>query len=75
MLRKGLDKYVSKFPFLKEINPWNIDNGYNIQKYTEGEGYYIMHCEHEYPNLDRIMAWMIYFNEFCDFTSFVQFNT
>ena len=62
-LRKGLDKYVSKFPFLKEINPWNIDNGYNIQKYTEGEGYFSIHCEHNAPyNTNRLLAWMFYLN-------------
>ena len=59
----GVEKYKEKYPMLSEMSLWNVAQGYNIQKYTEGEGYYIMHCEHEYPNLDRIMAWMIYLND------------
>ena len=59
----GVEKYKEKYPMLSEMSVWNVGQDYNIQKYTEGEGYYVMHCEHEHPNLDRIMAWMIYLND------------
>ena len=62
-LTKGVDKYVKKFPFLTKIDYWNLSTDYNIQKYIEDEGYYEMHCEHNIPHTNRILAWMIYLND------------
>ena len=52
-----------KYPMLEDLSLWNVGPDYNIQKYIEGEGYYIMHCEHDVPDLNRIMAWMFYLND------------
>ena len=62
-LRIGLKKYTEKYPMLEDLSLWNVGPDYNIQKYTEGEGYYVMHCEHDVPDLNRIMAWMFYLND------------
>ena len=66
-LVKCVDKYVDKYFFMKDYYSFNFTNGYNIQYYGEGEGYFGLHCEHrpDYRgiNMDRMMAWMIYLND------------
>ena len=59
----GKNKYKKKFPFLDEVYYWKIDKGYNIQKYTENQGYHSRHAEVCGPlNSNRMLVWMIYLN-------------
>ena len=58
---QNIRKYKKTFPFLDEIFQWDIENGYNIQKFDEGQGYYAMHCENPGDN-QRMLVWMIYLN-------------
>jgi len=65
-LVKGLQLYSGKYEFMtKGMSSWNICNGYNIQYYDEGQGYKVLHCEHEnhVRSAYRVLAWMFYIND------------
>ena len=63
-LEKGLDSYMLEHSELDNIQNFVLE-GYNIQRYLPGEGFYNWHCENPgYPNsIDRVLAWMIYLND------------
>ena len=61
-LNIGIKKYINTFPFLEEIERWDVSNVYNIQRFNEGQGYYKMHCEYNALDNNRVLAWMIYLN-------------
>ena len=71
-LNKGIVKYKKKFPFLEELNIWEMDDAFNIQKFDgKEEGYFVRHCENDgienpYNNTIhghcRMLVWMIYLN-------------
>ena len=53
-----------KYTFLEwGVSHWNLYDDYNIQHYTDGEGYFTMHCEHSINSPCRMLAWMIYLND------------
>jgi hypothetical protein len=56
------EKYKKKYPFLMETHIWNVDDEYNIQKFSDGGGYYSIHCEVSPQKSKRILVWMIYLN-------------
>lgn len=74
-LDECIDHFADKYAILNSISMWDVSNGYNIQKYIEGEGYYTLHCEHERVVPLRIMAWMIYLNDAECGTEFPYLNT
>ena len=53
--------YIKTFPYLDMIESWQVDMGYNLQKYNPGQGFRSIHCENGGLNR-RMMAWMIYLN-------------
>ena len=66
--------YKIAFPFLNKISPWKLHNWYNLQYYSEGQGYSALHSEHdsvytcEHKKIhkiaaDRMLVWMIYLND------------
>lgn len=63
-LTKGLDSYITEYPDLANVQKFVLE-GYNIQRYLPGEGFFNWHCENAgYANGgDRILAWMIYLND------------
>lgn len=63
-LTKGLDSYVIEHPDLANVQQFVLE-GYNIQRYLPGEGFFNWHCENPgYTNGgDRILAWMVYLND------------
>jgi hypothetical protein len=63
-LEKGLDSYILEHPALDKIQKFDLE-GYNIQRYLPGEGFFNWHCENSgYPGgNDRVLAWMIYLND------------
>ena len=71
------EDYMKKHPQLSIINEWDINDGYNLQKYNPGQGYHISHCENVGDlSLLRVLAWMIYLNTVNDEggTSFDNYN-
>ena len=70
------DNIKRDYPFLiDQCNRWRICSNYNIQYYSDGEGYYSLHNEHSYTNPYRMMAWMIYLNDAESGTEFPYQNT
>ena len=81
LLHSGMVEYGEKHSFLgrRYLEGWDIDDGFNIQKYDPGHyydshcdvEYYMGHCEHGLgPNelednltLRRMLAWMFYLND------------
>jgi hypothetical protein len=63
-LEKGLDSYMLEHPALDSIQKFDLE-GYNIQRYLPGEGFYNWHCENPgYPDsANRVLAFMIYLND------------
>ena len=63
-LKIGLDEYIKKFPMLDDLQMFVLE-GYNIQRYLPGEGFYNWHCENSgyTSGGDRVLAWMIYLND------------
>ena len=71
IIRDALCKYTpvyrKSYPSVDNIDPWNVCNIYNIQKYDPGDGYHALHCENcNEATLHRVMAWMIYLNTVTD---------
>lgn len=60
----ALDEYKDIHPILDKIQKFALE-GYNIQRYLPGEGFYNWHCENSGYKLggDRVLAWMIYLND------------
>ena len=64
-LRDCTDEYVRKFPYCNEYGPWGLVEGFNIQWYKPGEGFYNWHterCNASLPHNDRHLVWMTYLN-------------
>jgi hypothetical protein len=63
-LQKGLDEYMIEHTALEHIQQFDLE-GYNIQRYLPGEGFYNWHCENSGYTLggDRVLAWMFYLND------------
>ena len=64
-LSYGLSQYKKKYPFIDNgINGWNMEDGFNIQKFDgKEEGYFAQHCEADsLITCNRILVWMIYLN-------------
>ena len=65
-LNYGLSQYKQKYPFIDNgIDAWNIEDGFNIQKFDgKEEGYFAQHCEAgALRTCNRILVWMIYLND------------
>ena len=62
-LNTAAKKFISTYDILNKISPWRLECSYNIQKYTDDEGYFSLHCEQEIITSYRILAWMIYLND------------
>ncbi len=59
--------YRESYPCVDNIDPWNVCNVYNLQKYNPGDGYYNLHCENcNAATQERVLAWMIYLNTVTD---------
>jgi len=66
-LDKGTRSYRESYPCVDIIDPWNVCDVYNIQKYDPGDGYHALHCEScNAATVQRVMAWMIYLNTVTD---------
>ena len=63
-LHECTEKYKKKFPLLiNNIGGWKCVPSYNIQRFTEGQGYHHIHCEAStIDSSNRILVWMIYLN-------------
>ena len=64
-LNECIKQYDRTYPFLSRLSQWILSPGYNIQRYHDGQGYFVLHSEHESngESIARIMAWMIYLND------------
>ena len=69
-----VDDYVNKYPQLRTMFNWSLENEWNVQKYVDGEGYYKSHCEHGPTCPYRIFVWMIYLNDAKCGTEFVTYD-
>lgn len=66
-LNDGLDEYIEKFEVLNHMNQFQLTT-FNMQRYTQGEGFYGWHCERngQKEYLNRMLVWMIYLNDVKD---------
>lgn len=62
-LNDGFFEYEKRYPILKEISAWNVDEMYNIQKYNPEGGFKLLHCENSSAATSRrVLVWMFYLN-------------
>ena len=63
-IKEHIEKYKEENPELNLLNKWVIRDNYNLQKYSPGGGYHILHCENYNTGKHRtnILAWMYYLN-------------
>ena len=63
-IKEHIEKYKEENPELNLLNKWVIRDNYNLQKYSPGGGYHILHCENYNTGNHRtnILAWMYYLN-------------
>ena len=75
-LRKCVQLYKKKYPLLDIcLSPWYLNNHYHLQKFEEGEGYFVKHCETAHPSVaSRVLVWMIYLNNATCGTRFYHQN-
>lgn len=67
---KYLSLYKEKYPLLANLTTWQLESYYHIQKFSPGEGYYAIHCEHESSSANRIIVWLLYLNDASSGTKF-----
>ena len=66
-----LEHYKKRYPAIDDLEKWGISPSYCIQKYGDGDGYFMEHCEHGAVFPKRILAWMVYLNNAKCGTKFV----
>ena len=68
-LRGVAANYMKKFPASKDVSPWGIKEGINIQYYKPGEAFHAYHTERmsaKIPVYARHLAFMTYLNDVTD---------
>ena len=76
-IKQSMEKYKKQFPAVDEyLCDWEIDIGYNFQKYeAEDDGYKMWHCEQSGGRASqRILAWMFYVNDAECGTEFMDYG-
>ena len=62
-LRKCISLYTKKHPQMNNIDFWQVDPYYNLQKYEPGQAFHKTHCENASKvTSHRVLAWMYYLN-------------
>ena len=62
-LTKCISLYTKKHPQMNNIDYWEVDSFYNLQKYNPGQCFSSTHCENASKvTSHRILAWMYYLN-------------
>ncbi len=63
-IKEHIEKYKKENPELNLLDKWVIRDNYNLQKYSPGGGYHVLHCENYNTGKHRtnILAWMYYLN-------------
>jgi hypothetical protein len=65
-LQFEIDNYVERYEPLENMSKF-VREGYNMQKYEPGEGFYEWHCERAHiGTLPRMLVWMVYLNDVDD---------
>lgn len=64
----GTKEYMKKYPaIVGHLASWNVENGFNLQKYNPKCAYFVPHCEHSsITHGHRMLVWMIYLNTVTD---------
>jgi prolyl 4-hydroxylase len=63
-LQKCLEQYMKKYPMVNSLDPFNIIEDFNIQKYSIDGGFKAWHCERSGKGtLARILTFMTYMND------------
>ena len=68
VLELGRKDYFQQFyRGMEQIDPWEINHAFNMQRYLPGEGYSDYHCERAGMTTgNRMGVWMIYLNDVYD---------
>ena len=62
-LKKCISLYTKKHPQMNNIDYWEVDHIYNLQKYNPGQCFASSHCENaSIVTSYRVLAWMYYLN-------------
>ena len=62
-LTKCISLYTRKHPQMNNIDYWEVDSFYNLQKYNPGQCFASSHCENaSIVTSYRVLAWMYYLN-------------
>ena len=62
-IKENIPKYKKKYTGIEKTNLWNLETGYNIQKFEDGGGYFLEHSEQSSIHPKRMLVWMIYLND------------
>lgn len=68
VIEKGQVDYINRYQTAMEnIDPFEINSLFNIQRYLPGEGFSTWHCERAtLSHSNRVLVWMIYLNSLTD---------
>ena len=58
-----VEQIKDQYTFLHYCGYWQITSDYNIQHYTDQQGYFSPHCEQGAAYPHRMMAWTLYLND------------
>ena len=66
-LTKCISLYTKKHPQMNNIDFWQVDPYYNLQKYEPGQAFHKTHCQNASKvTSHRVLAWMYYLNTIKD---------
>ena len=68
VIEKGQIDYINRYQIaMDNIDPFEINSLFNIQRYLPGEGFSTWHCERATsPHSNRVLVWMVYLNSLTD---------
>lgn len=68
ILEKSMLDYYDRYKIgLENVQPFQIDKNFNLQRYLPSEGFSVYHCERAgETHSNRILVWMIYLNDVTD---------
>ena len=62
ILKAKTSIYIDTYRSTDVVAAFSVEMGYNLQRYNQGQGYHLLHCENSARGMERVLAWTLYLN-------------